>query len=414
MNAYTRLKANKNIKVLYVSYGLGIYGANTSLLNMICILRKKYEIEPTVLIRAKREFAAKLDELRIPYICMPWNSWVWQKGAPWKTVIKKIVRWNGVCYRNILFTIRKNRWKFDLVHTNTSIVNIGAYIAKELDIPHVWHLREFVREDYDLLFNRGSYLAGRYMQKHSDMLIANSRAVKEKFSNFIDSRKIKVIYNIFNLKKNIYQRDFSRLSRKKRVDFLFTGLIHRNKNQIEALRAANLLKNTMNIHCFKIYFAGDGNEKYFAKLRKYTKKRGLESHVEFLGYVPNLHKFREKMDVALVCSKMEGFGRVTVEAMLSQMPVIGTNKGGTPEIIDHNRTGYLYELGSADQLASYMKNLIENRNLIKVFGLNGYEKAKKRYAAEINAKKIYSLYLDVSKKYDTQCSMVENNKKANK
>lgn len=69
---------------------------------------------------------------------------------------------------------------------------------------------------------------------------------------------------------------------------------------------------------------------------------------------------RKNMDVELVCSRAEAFGRVTAEAMLGGMSVIGSNTGGTVGLINHKKIGYLYSKSDINELAEYMKEFICN------------------------------------------------------
>lgn len=62
-------------------------------------------------------------------------------------------------------------------------------------------------------------------------------------------------------------------------------------------------------------------------------------------------EIRKNVDIEIVSSKQEAFGKITVEAMMGQIPVIGSNSGGTKELIKHNQNGLLFESGNADDLA---------------------------------------------------------------
>ncbi len=61
-----------------------------------------------------------------------------------------------------------------------------------------------------------------------------------------------------------------------------------------------------------------------------------------------------------MCSKAEGLGRVTVENMLAGLVMIETDSGATPEIIQHNKNGYLHSYGNFNQLADRIEFVWEN------------------------------------------------------
>ena len=98
------------------------------------------------------------------------------------------------------------------------------------------------------------------------------------------------------------------------------------------------------------------------------------------------------MDVELVCSRAEAFGRVTVEAMLGGIPVIGSNTGGTPELIQDGKNGYLYKYGNPEELESKMEIFIANPDLIKTMGLYAQEYARSRFLSDVYMKKLWQIY----------------------
>lgn len=389
------------MKVLFISYGLGVYGANTSLLNLIVILREKYGVTPYVLVRAKGDFTKRLDQLNISYFYIKFSGWIYSKnvrtGGYVKIFAKKLITifknlfYNYITYRKI----QRKGISFSLIHSNTSVINIGCYLSKKLNTPHIFHIREFLEEDYNIHFIFGNKYSTRYINKYSDSIITNSNSVKTKFSRYLPESKIKVVHNGVDLRENSYIRDFSDLGSKKSVNFLIVGLISKGKNQMEALNAVKILKNIIGVDKLKLFIVGDGDKIYYNELVEYVVSNDLGKYIKFTGYLKNVGEFRKNADVAIICSKMEAFGRVTVEAMLSQMPVIGTNTGGTPEIIDHGETGFLYDYGNPKQLATYMKKFIDGKMLIQTMGIKGYKKACKEFTAEINASRIYDVYSSV-------------------
>ncbi len=69
-----------------------------------------------------------------------------------------------------------------------------------------------------------------------------------------------------------------------------------------------------------------------------------------------------------MCSRMEAFGRVTIEAMKMGTPVIGARSGGTPEVIREGLTGLLYTPGDVKELADKIQQLCENRQTARQMG----------------------------------------------
>ena len=68
----------------------------------------------------------------------------------------------------------------------------------------------------------------------------------------------------------------------------------------------------------------------------------LTNRVVLLGYRNDVKSLMKRSRALLMCSENEAYGRVTAEAMLNDCIVIGRNSGGTAELIEHEKTGFLY------------------------------------------------------------------------
>ena len=101
---------------------------------------------------------------------------------------------------------------------------------------------------------------------------------------------------------------------------------------------------------------------------------------------------RQKACVEVVPSEEEAFGRVTVEAMMSRMPVIGSDSGANPELIVSGETGLLFKRGDAESLADQMQRMIENPEMISHMGDQAYERAVTNFGLNKNLDQIEQLY----------------------
>ena len=84
-------------------------------------------------------------------------------------------------------------------------------------------------------------------------------------------------------------------------------------------------------------------------------------HITFRSYTHHLQELRIQSSIVLVCSRMEAFGRVTAEAMMAGKIVIGSNSGGTLEMIGPNEErGYLYQFDHPEELADKIQYALMN------------------------------------------------------
>src|SRR5690625_7653042 len=101
---------------------------------------------------------------------------------------------------------------------------------------------------------------------------------------------------------------------------------------------------------------GDGTESTTAF--ELGDELNIKEDVIFLGRQKNISDLISISDLLLLMSEQESFGLVILEAMACEVPSIGTNVGGIPEVINHGETGYLVELGD---IASAAKRSEERR-----------------------------------------------------
>ena len=105
------------------------------------------------------------------------------------------------------------------------------------------------------------------------------------------------------------------------------------------------------------YFAGDGlyKDKIIPKLKNFKNFVWLGN----LEYPIEVKKFLSEIDVYLLLSGMEGLGQTIIEAFLMEKPVIATNIGGIPELIEDGKTGFLIEAGNHDDLIKKINQVFD-------------------------------------------------------
>ena len=142
-------------------------------------------------------------------------------------------------------------------------------------------------------------------------------------------------------------------------NILLPGRIEHYKGQHILVMAMKLLRQQgISVHVALLGHVMD--EDYFADLQQQIKADGLRDHVHYLGFVDKPSDIYGCFDVVVLTTYAETFGLVLVEAMKCGVAVIGTNAGGVPEIIEHKKTGMLYEPGDAAGLADCLKKLLED------------------------------------------------------
>jgi glycosyltransferase involved in cell wall biosynthesis len=125
------------------------------------------------------------------------------------------------------------------------------------------------------------------------------------------------------------------------------------------------------------------------------KELNLENHIVFLGYTPNASNFIPQFDAFLMTSQSEGIPEVLFESFYHKIPVVSTNVGGIPEIIEDDINGLLTPKHSPELLSKKIIHLFENESLIEQFTSISYEKLMKDFLASTMAKRMLQEYQNV-------------------
>jgi len=137
------------------------------------------------------------------------------------------------------------------------------------------------------------------------------------------------------------------------------------------------------------YFAGDGlyKDKIIPKLKNFKNFVWLGN----LEYPIEVKKFLSEIDVYLLLSGMEGLGQTIIEALLMEKPVIATNVGGIPELIEDGETGFLIESGNHEDLIKKINQVFDQPDVASNMGSKGKEIMQKKFNWDNIAKKFVSI-----------------------
>lgn len=388
------------MRVLFYSHDAFLYGASRSLLNVIEGL-KTHGVDSHVVLPYGGPLENELQEKQIPYKILPHSWWV-SRIKPPSNSISLYYKWLKDIKLRTTINIRAlySHLKYvkslnpDIIYTNTSVIPMGAIVSFLLKKKHVWHLREFKEIDYGMYLDFGNGFF-KLLIHRSDAVILISHALRTYYSNALNSTKSFVVHNGI-----AFQYEFDKnIQTKKKIDvttspytFGIVGYLLESKGQHIAIKALSLLKDRY--PDIKLIVAGSGD---LNRLKKMITDLKLENHVDLVGFVKNPYEIYYAIDACLMCSRNEAFGRVTVEAMSAALPVIGNDRAGTSEIIQHEHTGLLYK-GSQEELAHAMERFIQDPSWAKQLGRNGWNVARENFNIERNADDIYRILQSVHQK----------------
>ena len=143
----------------------------------------------------------------------------------------------------------------------------------------------------------------------------------------------------------------------------------------------------------KLYIAGEGPEK--ENIEKIINENKLQERVKLLGFL-NADEMKEAIRkcrfVVVPSIWYENCPYSVMETLAIGKPVIGANIGGIPELVQDDKTGFVYKFDDIDDLSNKMKIFFEDPNLAKKYGKNAKEEAKELYGKENHYQKIVNIY----------------------
>ena len=137
------------------------------------------------------------------------------------------------------------------------------------------------------------------------------------------------------------------------------------------------------------FIIGGGPEYHNLKLKIENLK--LEKKVYLLGNIPNAKEYLQAFDVFVLPSAKEGFPWALIEAMVAKLPVIATQVGAVPEIIDNGKNGFIVEPDNPQQLTAKIKELLANDYLLKEFPIQAHQTILFKFSEDKMVKEIESL-----------------------
>lgn len=142
----------------------------------------------------------------------------------------------------------------------------------------------------------------------------------------------------------------------------------------------------------------DLKSSYLDALKKRVADKGMENRILFPGNCDDMPAAIKLSSIVVSSSsEPESFGRAAVEAQSMNTPVVATAHGGAIETISPNKTGILVKPGSADEMASALKKLIENKELYTALSSHGRDRVKRLFTKKVMCDKTLALYLNLSK-----------------
>lgn len=268
--------------------------------------------------------------------------------------------------------------KLDLLHVHYAIPHASsAYLAKQMlknkvDLKITTTLHG---TDITLVGLEPSFLPlVKFSIEESDGVTAVSRFLKEKtLTNYNIEKEIEVIPNFVDtqyfrpLKECCFRQHIA--SKGEKV-IIHTSNFRQVKRVTDCIRIFDMVQKEVPS---KLVLVGDGPER--SECERLTRQLEISDKVKFLGKQEGLVEILNAADVFLIPSQSESFGLAALEAMACGLPVVSSSVGGLPELVRHNETGFIAEIGDIERMAKYIVDLLTNDKKYELFSNNARERA---------------------------------------
>ena len=308
----------------------------------------------------------------------------------------KIVRMETIRNLNIFSWVRTvnkliqliKRREIDLIHSNGSRATIfGGIAARLTKTPLIWHVR----------IANSDKLLDRLLARLASKIIVISKAVSRRFDWIEDKEdKIVLVYNGINLesfKPDVGIRKVrGKISLSSETPLVVTvGRLDWYKGHKYLLEAAEKIVQTLPDARFLI--VGDGG--YRKRLENQVKQLNLDENVIFTGNRKDIPEILAGIDLFVLSSVSEGFGRAVAEAMACAKTVVATKAGGLSEVVEDGITGILVPPKNSIALAEAIIKLLKDKKKAENMGIAGRKRVEKLFSIERNVKSIEELYEEI-------------------
>lgn len=377
-------------KILYIVHDGQVYGSQQSL---SLILHHIQDIVPIISIARPGPLNDQLSSIagitllqhqRLQWVKHDRRSWLQHLGDVFTLLVNLPKR--VLALKRVIQTHH-----IQLVHTNSLVSLEGALAAKLAGIPHIWHIRElFMLENPKLHLTLGRTLTRWIISQFSDRVLCISKAVQAQFPK---SPQYHLLYNALSsqsIQPTPIEND------RPECCIGYAGRLSEGKRFHDLLDALALLRDQGQAPLPTLRVAGTFVDKpYEARIHAQLQTLGLAEQVTFSGYINPLNNFLKTIDILVIPSLNEPFGRVVIEAMAAGVPCIGADSGGIPEIITHNETGWLYTPKNPQALAQVLIAAMQDRTKRRQIQKNALRMVGERFTIEQQVNHLLRIYQEV-------------------
>jgi glycosyltransferase involved in cell wall biosynthesis len=376
------------VRVLYLNpFSREVSGADESLLTLLAIVIP-LGVEAHVVLPAPGPPVPRYEALGATVHIVPLA--VVHRGLSVSTALFPAHLARGVAM--VARLARKLR--IDLIHSNMEVVLEGGLAARLLRIPHVMHYRGNTMDEPKVVFD----ILAKLWTATADYIYCISKGTAKIFRNRGYEQNVEVMYDSIDLQayRDAVALPEVRASLGARADDILVGTVgrvHPRKDMETFIRAAAVVG--VEIPNVRFVIVGPAEVEvehaYFSRLIELVRHLGLQDRIALVGGRRDIPEVMRVLDVFVLSSRHEGFGRVVAEAMAAGRPVVVSNEGAPPELIGDGQYGLAATPGDVNDFARQILTLLRDRPRAEAMGAAGAVAAE-RFSLESVGNKVWKRY----------------------
>ena len=356
--------------VLFISHDASLTGAPLCLGELLNSLsRTELGFEPIVFLRGEGPLLQEWRAAGLHIHVFPKRKWT--------GIVGKVINRLLSIFEYIRFFLRVRP---RLIYSSTILNNAEIIIGRLLGartLVHVHEGKRFMGRHIAMMYI-SSWFTSRYICVSQYSALALRKTI---------GAEGKVVHN--GIDANAMQSPMGRLPESK-VVLGMVGGIQPNKGHHIAIEAIAKLPPEIRNAARLCIFGKVEDENYRRSLDTLIERLDIGDQIEFRGVVSSRDRIYATIDVLILASFEESFGRVILEAFAYSRPVIASAVGGVPEIITNGENGLLVQPGNAVELAAALLLVLQDQELVMRITRNAFADMKKRFRLDDSVARLRS------------------------
>ena len=303
-----------------------------------------------------------------------------------------------LCRSAVAIDALARKIRADLIHTNMEVLLEGGLAARRLALPHVLHYRGNTIDQPKWVFD----LLVAAWTRTADQIFCISGATAGIFRRRGHEGRVEVLYNPIDLERFRPGPASAEVRAALGVGpgqplVGTVGRIHPRKDLETFVRAAARMAARSPEARFAIVGAAEApvEKTYRERLDLLIRELGLEGRLVFAGARRDVPDVMRALDLFMLTSRHEGFGRVVAEAMAAARPSVVTDEGALPELVEGGAYGLCAPAGDDEAFAAQAQKLLHDPRAAGELGRRAAEGAR-RFDVTSVAERVWSRYLELT------------------